>query len=201
MTTSSRISTPLGRKVRELREWSGLSIGAVATAIKCSVGYISDIERGKVRASSEIRARLADVLDCEVEELDELAAWHKAPSQCNTSCDHDGMMARGGNPSDMRETCVHYTICLANLAIYWPEATNGHCPPTCRCFVETPRDVRVQRDGGQNGDRRYDDAESLGNINLPLQKKRLPLARHSGTQTAQLCTCSKCESIRGRKSA
>jgi len=197
MTSASRMPVALGQRVRELREWSGLSISAVAAAIKCSSKYYREIEQGKVRATHALRVRLADCLDCDASELHLHAAWGDRPSECLMGCNHHGEMRPGGTPAAKRDECAYYVDCLKKLVAEHSNAKNGHCPGACSAFVEVPQYVRIARDGGQNGDTRYDDAEAPGDIALPPPKTRLPLTtRHSGTQTAQLCGCSQCESAR-----
>lgn len=200
MTTPSR--TSLGKRVRELRTWSGLTIAEVAKAIGCSTKYYSAIEHGHRRGTNARIRLLADVLDCEVAELKALSAWYDKPEECDDDgCGHHGKMKPGGTPAARHDSCRYYSQCLSIFVFYYPMANSSHCPANCKAFWKVPHYIRMQLDSGQNGDTRYDDAEAPGDLSLPLTKKRLPMVRHSGTQTAQLCTCTNCNSIRGRKSA
>jgi transcriptional regulator with XRE-family HTH domain len=195
-------SSPLGRKVRELREWSGYSIEVCSQLLGCSVSTVIEIETGRRRASPTMLGRMADALDVDASELEALAALHGRPASCDEQCLHDGAMVPGGLPDDMRDECVHYDDCLGEFTKTYPRARNGHCPTNCTKRSDVPHDTRIQLDSGQQGDTRWDTTEAPGDISLPsASKKRLRLARHSGVVSAQLCDCSKCARGRERKSA
>jgi len=59
----------LGRVLRRARLDRGLSLRQLAELARVSVPYLSEIERGRKEASSEILAALAPVLDLTLSEL------------------------------------------------------------------------------------------------------------------------------------
>jgi transcriptional regulator with XRE-family HTH domain len=147
---------PLGSHIEELREWSGFTLQAAAKSLDCSPTYLRAIELGQRRPSGAMLARLADVLDCELAELEQLSALHERPDACAEVCSHDGAMRPGGTPDDLDDSCRHYGACLGGMARQYPKAKSGHCPRECTKREAVPFQARLGMGGGQQGERRWD---------------------------------------------
>lgn len=73
MTTES---VELGRQLRELREFKGLSLKRIAEPAKISAAYLQKLERGEVKdPSPHILYRLSGVLDVPYADLMRLANY------------------------------------------------------------------------------------------------------------------------------
>ncbi|HEY0119319.1 MAG TPA: helix-turn-helix transcriptional regulator [Cellulomonas sp.] len=57
------LRTALGASLRRLRDARGLRLVDVAERARLSVAYVSEVERGRKEASSEVVAALCDALD------------------------------------------------------------------------------------------------------------------------------------------
>ncbi len=206
-----RPTTPLGAKVRELREWSGFSQPILAQMVGCSVRSIWQIETGRRKPSRQMVARLADALDCESADLHGLIYAYERRHACGSNCEHHGEMRRGGGPDMVRENCALYTDCLTTLLKHEWGALSAHCQPNCVGFVETPRYIRAQRDGVRREQTSAWDSSDLGDSERPTPPPR----RETGPEPVRLqlapirkgffdydrCTCTKCTTARAGKGA
>ncbi|MCH1867492.1 helix-turn-helix domain-containing protein [Nocardioides sp. CFH 31398] len=72
----------LGQVLRRLRTERGLTLRQVSADARVSLGYISEVERGRKEASSELLASLCDALDVALSdvlrEVSELTAIEEA---------------------------------------------------------------------------------------------------------------------------
>jgi len=72
----------LGQVLRRLRTERGLTLRQVSAEARVSLGYISEVERGRKEASSELLASLCDALDVALSdvlrEVSELTAIEEA---------------------------------------------------------------------------------------------------------------------------
>ncbi|MER7545633.1 helix-turn-helix domain-containing protein [Actinomadura sp.] len=59
----------LGAALRRIRRTQGRTLADVAVAARISMPYLSEIERGRKEASSEVLAAVCDALDVELAEL------------------------------------------------------------------------------------------------------------------------------------
>lgn len=200
-----RAKTPVGARVRELREWSGFSILVVATQAGCSVRHVRQIENGLRVPSDKMLQRLADVLDCEAAELATLVNEHETRVVCGSRCNHHGAMRAGGAPALVQDNCIKYADCLGELVKSKWDAAAAHCQPNCNAFVPTPSFVRVQRDGGRRELVSPWDATDPCDSELPgptqgARVKRLPVApTRKGFFDYDRCTCSQCVAVRVAK--
>lgn len=208
--TMTAARSPLGAKLVELRTWSGLTIVAVAKQCGCCEKHMIRMEKGTKRPSARLLARLADVLDCDIKELEQLAAQHDRHQSCGPECNHDGEMRKGGDPTLVYQECAHYDDCLTRVAQRHPNAQAAHCPPKCSRYERMPRYIRVLLEGGRTGNSNWDstdplepdDSTDIETTPVPLAKAhvRLPLSRKRLFGAAQ-CACSKCAAGRERKPA
>jgi transcriptional regulator with XRE-family HTH domain len=58
--------SPLGNQIRDLREARGLSIARLAAAIDKSIGYVSQIERGRSEVSISTLKAISDALEVQI---------------------------------------------------------------------------------------------------------------------------------------
>jgi transcriptional regulator with XRE-family HTH domain len=151
--------SPLGAKLHELREWSGLTLEQVAEACGCNVEYLGRVEKGFKRPSPRLLVLLADILDCDAAALETLAAQHERHRACGITCQHDGLMKEGGDPSLVFDDCMYYATCLSDLLTRHKKAKSAHCPPNCSRRRKTPSYIRIQADGGKNGERRWESTD------------------------------------------
>lgn len=71
----TKMTTPLGRRVRELREELDLSLREFAERLgDMSKAHLSDIELGRRNPSPSLLEKMAEVLDVSLEELQRLDA-------------------------------------------------------------------------------------------------------------------------------
>lgn len=64
-----------GQLVRERRTASGITLGDVASALSCSISYVSDVEHGRRNPFDNNQiSKLADLLKCSAQELMRAAA-------------------------------------------------------------------------------------------------------------------------------
>lgn len=69
-----------GQRIHEARKAKGLTLAAIAKAIKSQKGYISGIEHGKTSPPSpKLISALCRKLDLPVDEMATLAHWEKRP--------------------------------------------------------------------------------------------------------------------------
>ncbi|MFX0539998.1 helix-turn-helix domain-containing protein [Ornithinimicrobium sp. Y1847] len=59
----------LGDVLRETRRDQGRTLREVSAAAKCSLGYLSEIERGEKEASSELLASICKALDVPMSQM------------------------------------------------------------------------------------------------------------------------------------
>jgi transcriptional regulator with XRE-family HTH domain len=59
----------LGETLREARTRQNRTLRDVSTAANVSLGYLSEVERGRKEASSELLASICDALDVELHEV------------------------------------------------------------------------------------------------------------------------------------
>ncbi len=59
-------ASPLGRQIRELREARGLRLAGLAAAIDKSIGYVSQIERGRSEISISTLTKISDALGVQI---------------------------------------------------------------------------------------------------------------------------------------
>lgn len=69
----------LGTVLRGLRAESGRTLRDVADSARVSPGYLSEIERGRKEASSELLAAISDALDVSLGEILIRAAFEVSP--------------------------------------------------------------------------------------------------------------------------
>jgi len=60
---------PLGQYVRELRESRDISLRELATKLKVSAAFLSDVELGRRHASDRLLVDLARILETSIDEL------------------------------------------------------------------------------------------------------------------------------------
>ncbi len=58
--------SPLGSQIRDLREARGLSLARLAEAVGKSIGYVSQIERGRSEVSISTLKAISDALDVQI---------------------------------------------------------------------------------------------------------------------------------------
>ena len=84
----------LGETLREARTRQNRTLRDVSTAANVSLGYLSEVERGRKEASSELLASICDALDVELHEVlstvshamrQSGAAKHQTPVAKNTA--------------------------------------------------------------------------------------------------------------------
>ena len=63
------LRTMLGRVLRRIRQGQGRTLADVARAAKVSMPYLSEIERGRKEASSEVLAAICDSLGIDLPDL------------------------------------------------------------------------------------------------------------------------------------
>ena len=63
------LRTMLGRVLRRARQEQGRTLADVAAAAKVSLPYLSELERGRKEASSEVLAAICDALRIELSDL------------------------------------------------------------------------------------------------------------------------------------
>lgn len=59
----------LGDALRETRQTQGRTLREVSASASCSLGYLSEIERGEKEASSELLASICKALDVPLSEM------------------------------------------------------------------------------------------------------------------------------------
>ncbi|OLT17190.1 transcriptional regulator [Serinicoccus sp. CNJ-927] len=59
----------LGDALRETRQTQGRTLREVSSSASCSLGYLSEIERGEKEASSELLASICRALDVPLSEM------------------------------------------------------------------------------------------------------------------------------------
>ena len=59
-------ASPLGRQIRELREARGMRLAGLAAAIDKSIGYVSQIERGRSEISISTLKKISDALGVQI---------------------------------------------------------------------------------------------------------------------------------------
>ena len=59
----------LGETLRNARTQQNRTLRDVSTAANVSLGYLSEVERGRTEASSELLASICDALDVELSDL------------------------------------------------------------------------------------------------------------------------------------
>jgi transcriptional regulator with XRE-family HTH domain len=64
--------TTLGQRIREARQGRGLTLRAFAAKIEVAPPFVTDLEADRRRPSPENLARISDVLDVPLEELEAL---------------------------------------------------------------------------------------------------------------------------------
>jgi transcriptional regulator with XRE-family HTH domain len=63
------LRTALGQVLRRARHSQGRTLADVARAAKVSIQYLSEVERGRKEASSEVLAAICDALEVELPEV------------------------------------------------------------------------------------------------------------------------------------
>lgn len=59
----------LGERLRRIRTHQDRTLREVSTAARVSLGYLSEVERGRKEASSELLAAICEALDTEIADL------------------------------------------------------------------------------------------------------------------------------------
>ena len=59
----------IGQRIKQKRQARGMTQENLAEALACSVGYISNMERGTTKISLTTLAKIADALHCDLGEL------------------------------------------------------------------------------------------------------------------------------------
>lgn len=67
--TMALLRRELGDALRETRQTQGRTLREVSASAACSLGYLSEIERGEKEASSELLASICRALDVPLSEL------------------------------------------------------------------------------------------------------------------------------------
>lgn len=96
----------LGETLRDARTRQNRTLRDVSTAANVSLGYLSEVERGRKEASSELLASICDALDVELSEV--LTTVSHALTVQAPKVDKSAMVTNSAKPSAELRIVVPY---------------------------------------------------------------------------------------------
>jgi transcriptional regulator with XRE-family HTH domain len=93
----------LGETLRDARTSQNRTLRDVSTAANVSLGYLSEVERGRKEASSELLASICDALDLDLSEvLDSVSRTMRVESAAKAKIAANSARAKAAQPGENR---------------------------------------------------------------------------------------------------